>query len=461
MASNWKIFRTQRADIFSALLGGEVLSNGGREAPLLSSLGDDIALVYAEGQDQGLPAAILVSDGKRKDFFVWLETYAPQFFPVSQICRVLSVSEWQRVKNWRDVIFNTSLSRLIAGLCVGEVLAQAGGDATKVLESASLTQAHSTFSFALGRGHLLSNGNLIDRKTISVVLSEMRDSGLAPPRRVALEDVENIFSAMLGQEQTGSQFGEWMAISSVMHELAMGGSVSEASVAELSRYFQPVQLLKSMEHVSAEKRIHLFDQLSTGISSRRSSSGPAELFSVAYGAVAIGGGTTRHMNLLVEIGERNPAIWLWFGLLGSIGPDMGWHPAFARLARIVERELRYSLNLTDPPRADIFWTELVSTPSNERKSRLVEIPRSQSRVITVELAPGVTTQLGVATASIEKSNPVTTQVAVDTRPLDEAIAALWAFRTNLAGPSSVKEPLKSKAETKAKPKKRSFTKKLL
>ena len=112
-----------------------------------------------------------------------------------------------------------------------------------------------------------------------------------------------------------------------------------------------------------------------------------------------------------------------------MGQDVKWHPMFAKLARLVARDLSYSLYVPDPPRADIDWKEAKACGGLDVAEWLRLIPRSSSRNVVIEVQPGVAITVSLQTRS-ETYSPQT-RTPVSGSRLDQALAQLWEFRQEL------------------------------
>lgn len=431
-------FRIPRSELIAALLGE--MPGSDRESDYFDRhLGkEELTLVYESGYNSAgqRPISVVVADDSIDDLFVWLDTYAPQFTPISQTCRVFRVSDDEFLTDSQRPSKERVLARAYAGLVVGELIAQSGGDPFKTLDNAGLALAQSTLSFAYGRNHLLWGTQRQRGFSLSSAFYMLERHALLPARRLGVDKLNLVWQMLDGEPTMSARApGIMKCIHRAIGQLHKEQSLRPDVLIDLARYYEPARVLISLEQMTAEERVLAFDRLLASDAAEYGSDPIAQAFCAAYAAVEIGGGTTRHMNLLVGLAEHNPLVWPLFGLLSSIGGTEKWHALFARLGRLVERELSYSFDITDPPRADLSWQELESYFLTSPK-RLALLPRAQQRTLSVELVPGVSLHLPLSSAAGEKKNdaPIQTSLLgpkVDLVQLDEALASLWSFRQSM------------------------------
>lgn len=436
MIEQFRFKRLSRSDLVFVLLGASIDTTRFESSPPDFQIGsDEVVLVFsALVTPASRPCAIIVSDKYLNDFFVWLETYAAQFFPVTQIYRVFSQQEWRPYFAAQKQVIAGEYARIFAGLVVGEIMAQNSGDPIKSLEASNLSSLQSTFSFVYARSHLLWGSDKEFGVSLNQSFDLLRSLGVIPPRRLELGEIRAAWSVVSGAASF-RESGAIGVIAQSVDDLRVNRGLGNNSILGLARYFEAARELMALELRSAEERVHTLDKLleSSGQGSDQERL-LVETFCAAYATVEIGGGTTRHMSLLCELGERQPIVWLWFGLIASIGEGDKWHATFARLGRLVERELSYSLNLYDSPRSDVSLRELAAYAYNRKVDWLAHIPRAQSRSVSVELMPGVSIQVPIAANTLSDKAAIKEEregTHVDIMPLDEAMTMLWAFREKL------------------------------
>lgn len=442
--------RLSRSDLILALLNAAIdVAHWDSSSPDYQLGSDEVVLVYGiSAIPRSRPCAIIVSDNYLNDFFVWLETYAAQFFPITQVCRVFCQKDWRSYFTAQKQLIAGEYARIFAGLIVGETMAQNGGDPIKSLEASNLSSLQSTFSFAYARSRLLWGDSEEFGMSLSHSFDLLKSLGVMPSRRLELSTMRTVWSVTRGATSF-RESGATGAIAQSIDDLRVNRGLSNNAILGLARYFESARELLALELRSAEERVHVLDKLLefTGQGSDHERL-LVETFCAAYATVEIGGGTTRHMSLLCELGERQPIVWLWFGLIASIGEGDKWHATFARLGRLMERELSYSLDLQDSPRSDVSLRELAAYAYNRKVDWLIEVPRAQSRSVSVELMPGVSIQVPIAANALNDklgSRDEREAPKIDTTLLDEAMATLWAFREKLLAGRNIyqeSEPLK-------------------
>lgn len=439
-----------RSDLISALLGERPKSN--RTMPVADAvqLGwEEVGLLY-QNERASSPSALVVHQGALADMFAWLDTYAPQFSPITQYCRVVSAEGARLYAAGRVIRGDLRLIRALAGVVVGEVLAQTSNAATRSLEGVTLSHAQATFSLCLARSEMLRNAGVDFRSGVVSNLDTLWRMRVFPERLLTTKEVVPFWSVAFGLPENGVPHSEvGRLLSDAVREL-MVSSLSSSTVVRLARHYEPARELMMLQTYSAEDRVKSFDRLSTKVGTAPSDEARAiEDFCLAYAAVEIGGGSTRHAGLLQEYGERRPLVWLWFGLLSSIGEGDKWHPAFARIARLVQRELEYSFDPWDPPRADIALDEFLSMQHvSSRSSWLAQLPRAHARVLAVEVSPGVPFQFSIG--SVERREAPVDRPMVDITRLDEAMSVLWGFRQSLVSNSKESSSAQTKGAKRAK-----------
>lgn len=418
-----------RADLVTALLGQRPMDSRGisfRDAYALDL--DHVGLLYGNDEAE-YPAAIVVKPEEMSDFFAWLETYAPQFSPITQNQRIISPKLVDLYIRGRTSRRDERLIRALSGVVVGEVIAQTSSVAMKSLETATLSHALATFSLCFARAQLLHGHGADCRAEVRDGLGLISRIGLISERLVSVGDVVFFWNLAFRSIAGDRRHSEWSdVLGQAVEEISESGLTS-STVVKLARYYEPARELMALQTYSAEDRVKSFDRLigNIGIATETQALS-VEDFCLAYAAVEIGGGSTRHAGLLQEHGERRPLVWLWFGLLASLGNGDKWHPAFARLGNLVQKELRYSFDPWDSPRADIALDELLSLRSSSGKTwSMSSLPRAQVRSLSVELAPGVPFQLSLSAAE-RKEAPLP---HIDLSRLDQAMTELWAFRQSL------------------------------
>lgn len=440
------IARASRADLITALLGQAPDRNQLQNLVDAEELGaDDLGLLY-EDKSSIRPAAIVLRRGVAPDFFAWLETYAPQFSPLTQTCRVIYPEMTGLYARGAILRRNLTSIRALSGAVVGEVIAQTANNPIRSLDSATLVHAYATFSFCLAKAELLHGAGLDCRRDVLSGLELLAKHGLVAERLVSVKDLFPFWNVAFRAPSNGHSGTDLIgSLAAAVDDLSRS-DLSSSSVMRLARFYEPARELMMLHTYSAEERVLSFDRLigNVGFGSDDSAK-TVEDFCLAYAAVEIGGGSTRHIGLLQEYGERRPMVWLWFGLLASLGGDDKWHPAFARLGKLVQRELQYSFDPWDAPRSDIALDEYLSIRSGSSKANWASsIPRSHARFLSVEMVPGVSFQLSIG-APERKENTSPEPNRIDLVRLDQALSELWAFRESIIGAGKVSEPQLAKA----------------
>src|SRR5690606_23996416 len=127
---------------------------------------------------------------------------------------------------------------------------------------------------------------------------------------------------------------------------------------------------------------------------------------------------------------------------------------FARLARLVSRELSYSFDVLEPPRADVDWKEARACGSGDVQKWLASIPRSQGRSAAIELRPGVNLTVSLNQSRSEPRQSMYASLnqprSIDLEEFDVALAKLWELRQQLAGDGDSHPPKKATKRTRSR-----------
>ena len=178
-----------RADLVAALLGHK---SGGLRSLVskdVDQLGpEEFGLLY-QSSEAPIPAAVVVRSDSVGDLFAWIDTYAPQFSPITQQFRVVSFEVARLYAAGRIGRGKPSLVRALAGVVVGELLAQTARVAMRSLESVTLNHAQATFSFCLSRSELLRSAGFDSRGKVLDGLDTLGGLGLFPDRLVPASDL--------------------------------------------------------------------------------------------------------------------------------------------------------------------------------------------------------------------------------------------------------------------------------
>ena len=358
------------------------------------------------------PVVGLLDQSSSADFFAWLSTYAPEAFPVSQSIRVLSLSDWDNGVNALAPRTQFLKDAVWPSLIVGEILGQ--GERELDVASLPLSRVFATFTYAQARAALLYGESAsLTRECRNRLLLVEADSAFVK-RPIGVSDL-----ALMWEFVEHSQDAERRQIIKLVGNIIASEGLNRTE--SLPVVFRSVNLnLEKLATGPLEQRVVEFERATKVLleSGRR---GPNEALALAALAMLVGGSTT-HVSLLDEFAAEFPTTFAWFGLLAGMVGSEAWDEKWLRFSTSVERLLRSSLSLEDPPTADLCWIEY-NWIRGLRQSAiwLKETPKLYPRVLSIEILPGANCQLRL----IDNSQaPTKGSLVVSTVPVATSTAAV-------------------------------------
>ncbi|WDI93183.1 hypothetical protein [Xanthomonas campestris] len=410
-------------------------------------LGEDSVGLVTEVSSNGASQLILVRDDQLQRFYAWVSTYLPGISPLSQLIRVITVSEFKDVLS-RKVGSENRFRQAWVGVVLGECMAR-----TKDMRSfsgMSLAAAQSAVSLPIAKMYALGV-SIVEYKRALSRLNFLPYRSSNSLGALNSDQLMPVWSALSGCDfyrefasGTGASSKAQDLLSSACIELSMDGRVSDDLLLAMAKIFEPARELMYFDSAPAENRVSLFDQIvekrtlnadvATGL-------GQIQAFIIGYAASRIAVGGLRHVVLLDGLGLLEGIAKVWFCLCCFITGRASMADSMVNLARLIDRELRHDFSAFHVPRHDIGWEEFSSmTVSENQAKQLTLLPKASPRSASIEIVPGAAIVVSVGSKE---------QVAVDTsitKPildegfvtkqmadLDKALAEIWQIREAFIG----------------------------
>lgn len=388
------------------------------------------------------PDFLLLGDSDEREFFAWVSTYMPHVFPITQNCRIFTQKTFNSfIQGIRYPEFGGSLPAW-SGLVVGECLAQRG-DSLDV-SHLPLNACLATFSYAAGRARGLWGDEFEDSPSFGARAELIVAQVEKTPRRLRAKDIDPAWHMLLSISQVhpdrtslyGPGFDVLLRATRNVHN---NGELNPNDFAKLAQFFPPARNLEQLPRASAETRVRIFDDILASVGPTSNADNNVAAFTIAWAALSIGGGSTEHIRLLEPLRESMPMTIVWFCLLSGLMHERGWDRGFAGIARLVSRELAYSFNSFDAPRADVSWNEAMFLMADGAGSSMFrDVRRAQQRALSVELLPGVCLMASVFEKEGVSRFPSEVgsyahreREAFSLEKIEESLGLLWEARSTL------------------------------
>jgi hypothetical protein len=379
-----------------------------RSTPLRDDLfapNDDVRvgfLLDSIGSLDYQPPSIFVLNGKTApETLSWLRVYARSAFPLSQFGRVMTDADWTalssdetdgraiRTDKWSSVI-------------LGEILAQA--DFEGELDTLPISRATACFSSAIARTVFLHDSYAVTR-TCTDRLREVAKDVRFGRRVIPVDMLVPIWAAL------SANVGDTLDIREVaelfLHAAEIASDARPGNHRQRELFNHHAQIFSD----SVEERVVAFQRISSEIASNISLSPSPASYSAAMLALAaflVGRGTS-HVFLLKKFSTVAPLAFAWFGLAAALRGPRGWDPAWARVTKGIERQVRSAFHWSDPPAADICWAEYKWLSEQFSGTQaLFDIARMAPRSLTIELVPGATCQFRTSETNVRHENEIRT-----------------------------------------------------
>ncbi|QVW21930.1 hypothetical protein KJF94_18810 [Pseudomonas hormoni] len=331
------------------------------------------------------PYLIVLPSVKPFELFAWLKTYAPETFPLSQFCRVISRADfdsvkksagqgnvfWQRPDRWPSVI-------------LGEMLAQSDGDSS--VPSIPLSRATATYSFSVARASISHRDDNVTQECINRLESLSSDRKFVE-RLIHIKSLQPIWG------RVGIAWNDDAGAEQLLKTSHSGNKDLFGNEPSITDY---MELLSD----SAEHRVVAFRNFAKNWHSRLA--GPRDLddqaeLEIALAAFLVGRGTS-HAFLLKDIVRSSPSIYVWFGLIAALCGPTCWDPAWARAVKSIEKSLKSNFSWEEISPCDISWAEYRWLDSLDYEKAFQELPKLLPKVLSMEVVPGVVCQFRLKSA---------------------------------------------------------------
>lgn len=349
------------------------------------ALGEAVRVAFARdvvgSLDYQPPSIFVLDERSAPETLSWLRVYARGVFPLSQFARVVTEADWgllsrgeadgraTRTDKWSSVI-------------LGEILAQA--DFEGDLESLPVSRAAACFSSSIARAVFLHDSHAVTRACTERLRDIAKDARFGK-RVISVDMLVPVWAALSANVGDASDIRELADLFLLATDGANGPRAGQLGQREL--FMHQAQIFSD----SVEERVVAFQRISSEIvsASARSSSEVSRCSAMlALAAFLVGRGTS-HVFLLRKFPAFAPLAFVWFGLAAALHGPRGWDRAWARITKAVERQIRSAFQWSDPPAADICWTEykwIADTFSGNQG--LSELARTIPRSLSIEVVPG-------------------------------------------------------------------------
>lgn len=382
-------YHFSREDLADALFGDFSRTNVGRIEISKNELQRGmVAVAYLDDvspdDSYAPPVLMVVDDSQAPDAFSWLRVYSTEASPASQFCRVLPLSDWNELRS-TAAHFPSSRSDVWASVIVGEALANTDSE----LENLPLSRALACFTFTVARTDAVYGTDVATKKCVSR-LRQLESDKRFVRRPAQVADLVPIW-AIAKSPRFGFEIEE-------AAELVVATAAQHVSAYDRERldHFGLLRAFPGLSSDSVEERVGAFHRLANElVGSESESEASLGLFNVALaaGAFLVGRGTS-HAFLLRRYANAAPLAMAWFGLIAALVGQKAWDVRWSRAVKGVERLLRPQFQWTDPPAADLSYSEFEwMTNAFEAGDPFGDLPKMLPRVLTVEVLPGASCQL--------------------------------------------------------------------
>lgn len=355
----------------------------------------EISLGYSEGS--GRPVLALVDSNSSREVLAWVATYAAEAFPLSQVLRVLSVEEFELFSSL-GVSQMPSDTSVWASVVLGEMLSQ--GQGASDADKAPISRSLACFSYAFARASILFRNDEEALRTTVERLRSLESDSLFSDRKIGVDTLTSIWR--LADESAWDRKDVANAVTAIL-AYAQDGNPGVADLPELDAWQIDARRMSSG---SIEQRVLEFERATRVLVSRVNSPSVYEKVPMYLAAFTfwVGGGTS-HISLLEDFAETFPSVYAWLGLYAGLAGKAVWDRRWLRGVSSVERALRMPFTLTDPPSADLCWTEYELIAAQRLPAEWVkELPKLSPKTLTVEVLPGATCQMRLAGTESESQD---------------------------------------------------------
>lgn len=329
------------------------------------------------------PTAIVVPDETADDLLAWIAIYEPDLFPLSQFCRLMYRSDWNRLADSATIRRSDDLTTW-ASLVLGETVEDI--DQQIAPDSFALNRVFGSYSFAMAR-----TLTLYGHAPLKIAEERLRativDSRLFTVRRSVL-DMKDIWTTTSDKIPKISEAGLESAVRELLNRVVrrVSGQLWRSDEGRLA-------LPRELFSEQVEARVVAFRQYVSELLAHGTADSSAPRLAAA--AILVGRGTT-HLFLVRRELQRFPLAAAWFGLLAGALGENAWDGAWLRGAARVRRQLAEPFDLRVLGRSDLCWPDLALILGSMRDPDAYRrVPKGQNSVLNVELLPGVPLELRI------------------------------------------------------------------
>jgi hypothetical protein len=381
--------RAELADALRGDLRNRAASMQGRTLPRISN--KEVIVFWTLNSRR--PCIIAVSDSDRDELYNWATTFQRDLSPLTSWCHVLSARETEKL---------TTTTRLEADLSgteaawAGAAVAEAMVLSRRSYETISLPSCLATETFAVARTAALYGVRGIFSDTTER-LARVRDRLKRSERAPAPHAATPILLRLLPDAPPVATRAQELLVSSCKM-LQSSSQTSQSTSQFIFRAFGsllPVLIpLETLDEISAEQRVKLLRDMPLWIANCKSEDERQIMTFAAGYIISRVGGAERDLRLAEGFGSWHPHVLTWAAVIGGLGATTYWSDAFGGIGRLVARELSRSLDLTDPPTADISADEFLVI--NGLESGPTKLRTALRQVATISVRPGVVVQLSIS-----------------------------------------------------------------
>jgi hypothetical protein len=349
---------------------------------------DTMAAVWpSRPAESGLPTAIVVPEGSRRDALAWLSTYVRDFRPFTAYCRVVEKPVAEQFLRGPTVPNLQNAEGICSGLVLGEALTHAAGR-TSIFDLPA-TVCWATLSHAISRTWALT-GNSITPEVVARLWTEVRElteqNGLSLPTSAILSVWNVVLQLPAYPRQARTLFDSSDVLVAAWYDLTTFGEIRDAGWQRLVEGYSDLDRMRLLIQMPREQRVQMVDVALRLLASRRTEADDRGPFLAGYLTSLLAPGSLDHTDILAPVISVLPTAYLWYGLCAGFNPKGDALPVGNTLARRIVRDLTLPDRLADRPRCDIALEELAIHGPGDHLLRLT----AKAARLDVDILPGVT-----------------------------------------------------------------------
>lgn len=389
----WQTVRKDQLSDFLFGLGTQERPSNWIPGPETTPIGH-VAIGWAEDADvKNSAPSLIVLGNDAAEVFSWLNVYAPEVAPLSQFARVVTQDDWRRFQIGAPPQPRVLREDAWSSIVLGELIAQADGDAeirdipmsrgvacfsSTIARATCLYRSEFSLLHCTDRLRFIETDKRFSRRQLSVSnLLPIWDLALSLLRKPRPEEAVELVLNHIGSNDD-------RILRNPLIDVPLGmRALSSDSIEERVRAFQ--RLTEEALHTQGADGLH-----------------SEQLGAVLACAAFLVGRSTSHEFLVRRVRRSFPTAPVWFGFLAAIAGPASWHQEWARAAKSLERQLRARFDWHDSIGFDLGWSEFYWLAGVTAKVEgFALIPKLLPRVLSVEVIPGAVFQFRLAGGSSE------------------------------------------------------------